>query len=201
VKDNKLNILNQYWGFSEFRPLQEEIINQVIQKKDVLALLPTGGGKSICYQLPAILMEGVCIVISPLIALMQDQVESLQKKGIKAELINSSIDRKNIDRILDNCIYGQVKLLYIAPERIQSQLFKERFKRMNVSFIAVDEAHCISQWGNDFRPSYRSISILKEWRKDFKFIALTATATQLVTDDIQEQLSFSQKKFFKKIIL
>lgn len=198
MKDNKLNILNQYWGFSEFRPLQEEIIDQVIQKKDVLALLPTGGGKSICYQLPAMLMEGLCIVISPLIALMQDQVESLQEKGIRAELINSSIDRKNIDRILDNCIYGKVKLLYIAPERIQSQLFKERFKKMNISFVAVDEAHCISQWGNDFRPNYRTIAILKEWNRKVKFIALTATATKLVTDDIQKQLSFGQNNSIKK---
>ena len=201
MKDNKFKILKKYWGHEKFRPLQEEIINQVIQKKDLLALLPTGGGKSICYQLPAILSEGVCLVISPLIALMQDQVLQLQKIGVNAELINSSIDFKNIDRILDNCIYGKVKLLYLSPERIETPLFIERFKKMNVSFVAVDEAHCISEWGNDFRPSYRNISKLKEWNPKISFIALTATATIEVAEDIIKQLQFSNKNILKKSFL
>ena len=201
MKDNKFELLKKYWGHEKFRPLQEEIINQVIQKKDLLALLPTGGGKSICYQLPAILSEGVCLVISPLIALMQDQVLQLQKIGVNAELINSSIDFKNIDRILDNCIYGKVKLLYLSPERIETPLFIERFKKMNVSFVAVDEAHCISEWGNDFRPSYRNISKLKEWNPKISFIALTATATIEVAEDIIKQLQFSNKNILKKSFL
>lgn len=201
MKDNKFKILKKYWGHEKFRPLQEEIINQVIQKKDLLALLPTGGGKSICYQLPAILSEGVCLVISPLIALMQDQVLQLQKIGVNAELINSSIDFKHIDRILDNCIYGKVKLLYLSPERIETPLFIERFKKMNVSFVAVDEAHCISEWGNDFRPSYRNISKLKEWNPKISFIALTATATIEVAEDIIKQLQFSNKNILKKSFL
>ena len=201
MKDNKLNTLKQYWGFSVFRPLQEEIIDQVLSKKDVLALLPTGGGKSICYQLPALMMDGVCLVISPLIALMQDQVNILKTKGIKAELINSTLNFRDIDRILDNCIYGDIKLLYLSPERLQTPLFKERFKKMKISFIAVDEAHCISQWGNDFRPNYRNISILKEWKPDLKFIALTATATAIVANDIQEQLKFENHNLLKKSFL
>ena len=201
MKDNKFEILKKYWGHEKFRPLQEEIINQVIQKKDLLALLPTGGGKSICYQLPAILSEGVCLVISPLIALMQDQVLQLKKIGVNADLINSSIDYKNIDRILDNCIYGKVKLLYLSPERIETPLFIERFKKMNVSFVAVDEAHCISEWGNDFRPSYRNISNLKEWNPKISFIALTATATIEVAEDIIKQLQFSNKNILKKSFL
>ncbi len=201
MKDNKFELLKKYWGHEKFRPLQEEIINQVIQKKDLLALLPTGGGKSICYQLPAILSEGVCLVISPLIALMQDQVLQLRKIGVNAELINSSIDFKNIDRILDNCIYGKVKLLYLSPERIETPLFIERFKKMNVSFVAVDEAHCISEWGNDFRPSYRNISKLKEWNPKISFIALTATATIEVAEDIIKQLQFSNKNILKKSFL
>lgn len=201
MKYNKFEILKKYWGYEKFRPLQEEIIDQVIQKKDLLALLPTGGGKSICYQLPAILSEGVCLVISPLIALMQDQVVQLQKIGVNAELINSSIDYKNIDRILDNCIYGKVKLLYLSPERIETPLFIERFKKMNVSFVAVDEAHCISEWGNDFRPSYRNISKLKELNPKISFIALTATATIKVAEDIIHQLKFSNKNILKKSFL
>ena len=201
MKDNKLNTLKQYWGFSVFRTLQEEIIDQVLSKKDVLALLPTGGGKSICYQLPALMMDGVCLVISPLIALMQDQVNILKSKGVKAELINSTLSFRDIDRILDNCIYGDIKLLYLSPERLQTPLFKERFKKMKISFIAVDEAHCISQWGNNFRPNYRNISILKEWKPDLKFIALTATATAIVANDIQEQLKFENNNLLKKSFL
>ena len=201
VKENKFEILNMFWGHNEFRPLQEEIIDQVLQKKDVLALLPTGGGKSLCYQLPALMYEGICIVISPLIALMQDQIKQLNEKGINAAFINSSIEYNQIDRILDNCIYGNVKLLYISPERITTQLFKERFKKMNVSFVAIDEAHCISEWGFDFRPKYRDIALLKDWKTDLSFIALTATATNLVSKDIQEQLHFESENVLKKSFL
>jgi ATP-dependent DNA helicase RecQ len=200
-RDIKLDTLFKHWGFASFRNLQENIIDQVLQKQDVLALLPTGGGKSICYQLPAIMMEGVCIVVSPLIALMEDQVNLLQQKSIKAELINSSQDRKEIDRILDNCIYGEIKLLYISPERIHSPLFKERFKKMNVSFVAIDEAHCISQWGNDFRPNYRNIAVLKQWKTNLKFIALTATATKIVANDIQDQLLFDHENLLQQSFL
>ena len=163
IKDNidnerKLELLQKYWGFNSFRTLQNEIIDHVLQKKDILALLPTGGGKSLCYQLPAILMQGTCLVISPLIALMQEQVEILLKKEINAAYINSSLNYKDIDRILDNVIYGNIKILYLSPERLQTELFQKRFLKMNLSFVAVDEAHCISEWGNDFRPEYRNIA-------------------------------------------
>ena len=146
VKENKFEILNKFWGHNEFRPLQEEIIDQVLQKKDVLALLPTGGGKSLCYQLPALMHEGICIVISPLIALMQDQIQQLNEKGINAAFINSSIDYNQIDRILDNCIYGNVKLLYISPERITTQLFKERFKKTNDRLSRLVASRLWSLW-------------------------------------------------------
>ena len=187
---DKQKILKQYWGHKTFRPLQEEVINQILQKKDVLALLPTGGGKSLCYQLPALMMNGVCLVISPLIALMKDQVDLLQKKGIKADLINSTLSKSAIDRILDNAIYGKTKMLYLSPERIQSELFQERLKKMKVSFIAVDEAHCISQWGYDFRPSYLNLNILRELKSNSSLMAVTATATPKVVEDIQNKLSF-----------
>ena len=198
MKDQKVTTLKKVWGYDKFRPLQESIIDNIIQGEDVLALLPTGGGKSICYQLPALLLEGVCIVISPLIALMKDQVEQLRLRSVNVEFINSSLSNKNIDRILVNCIYGNIKLLYISPERIQTTIFKERFKRMKVSFIAVDEAHCISQWGYDFRPQYRNINLLKEWKPELSFMALTATATAKVTEDIMEQLSFKKENVIRK---
>ncbi len=156
-----IKVLKKYWSFNEFRDSQKRIIDFVLQKKDVIALLPTSGGKSLCYQLPAVLMEGTCLVISPLIALMEDQVNQLLKRGIKAAYINSSLHFKDIDRILDNVIYGNIKILYVSPERLKTSLFKDRFKKMNVSFVAVDEAHCISEWGNDFRPEYRNISSLR----------------------------------------
>jgi ATP-dependent DNA helicase RecQ len=193
-----INVLKKYWGFDEFRDSQKKIIDLVLQKKDVVALLPTGGGKSLCYQLPAVLMEGTCLVISPLIALMEDQVNQLLKRGIKAAYINSSLHFKNIDRILDNAIYGDIKILYLSPERLKTSLFIDRFKKMNISFVAVDEAHCISEWGNDFRPEYRNISSLRTLNKDFSFVALTATATPEVVEDIEEQLSFKESNIIKK---
>lgn len=196
--NSKYIALKKHWGYDNFRPQQEEIIDHVLNQNDVLALLPTGGGKSLCYQLPALILDGLCIVISPLIALMKDQVEQLCQKNIAAEYINSSLSAKEIDRILDNCIYGKIKLLYISPERIQTPLFKERFKKMKISFIAVDEAHCISQWGYDFRAQYLNIAMLKEWDDTLKFIALTATATNQVIKDIQEKLLFSKKNVVRK---
>ena len=197
-KDALIKVLKKYWGFEEFRDSQKKIIDLVLQKKEVIALLPTGGGKSLCYQLPAVLMEGTCLVISPLIALMEDQVNQLLKRGIKEAYINSSLHYKDIDRILDNVIYGNIKILYLSPERLKTTLFIERFKMMNISFVAVDEAHCISEWGNDFRPEYRNISTLRKLNKDLSFIALTATATPDVIDDIEEQLSFKESNKIKK---
>ena len=197
-REELINVLKKYWGFDEFRDSQKKIIDLVLQKKDVVALLPTGGGKSLCYQLPAVLMEGTCLVISPLIALMEDQVTQLLKRGIKAAYINSSLYFKDIDRILDNVIYGNIKILYVSPERLKTTLFIDRFKKMNISFVAVDEAHCISEWGNDFRPEYRNISTLRTLNKDLSFIALTATATPKVVEDIEEQLSFKESNKIKK---
>ena len=193
-----IKLLKKYWGFDEFRDSQKEIIDFVLQKKDVVALLPTGGGKSLCYQLPAVLMEGTCLVISPLIALMEDQVSQLTKRGIKAAYINSSLHFKDIDRILDNVIYGNIKILYLSPERLKTDLFLDRFKKMNVSFVAVDEAHCISEWGNDFRPEYRNISAIRTFNKDLSLIALTATATPEVVKDIEDQLCFQKSNIIKK---
>ena len=193
-----INVLKKYWGFEKFRDSQKRIIDFVLQKKDVVALLPTGGGKSLCYQLPAVLMEGTCLVISPLIALMEDQVSKLIKRGIKAAYINSSLHSKDIDRILDNVIYGNIKILYLSPERLNTTLFLDRFKKMNISFVAVDEAHCISEWGNDFRPEYKNISSIRTLNKDLSFIALTATATPEVVEDIEEQLSFKESNKIQK---
>jgi ATP-dependent DNA helicase RecQ len=173
--------------------MQEDIINAVLQGKDTLALLPTGGGKSVCFQVPALLMEGLCIVITPLIALMKDQVEQLSKQGIQAIAIHSGLARPVIDILLDNCVYGQVKFLYVSPERLQTEIFIERVKKMNVSLIAVDEAHCISQWGYDFRPPYLQINLLRELKPEVPVIALTATATAVVRDDIIEKLVFRKE--------
>ncbi len=191
-------ILLKYWGHKSFRPLQEDIINAVIEGKDTLALLPTGGGKSICFQVPAIAKEGICIVVSPLIALMKDQVENLLKRNIKAVSIYSGMTKREIDITLDNCAYSDVKFLYISPERIQTEIFKERYKKMNVNLIAVDESHCISQWGYDFRPSYLNISSLREEHPDVPFLALTATATGEVVKDIQKQLKFKEENVLQK---
>lgn len=190
-------ILKKYWGFDSFRPAQDKIIKSVLEGQDTLALLPTGGGKSICYQVPGLLKEGICIVITPLIALMNDQVMGLKKQGIKAVAIHSGLDKREIDNALNSCLYGGIKFLYCSPERVQTDLFIERVKEMNVNLLAVDEAHCISQWGHDFRPSYLQ---LKEFRKllgDVAVIALTATAKTQVQDEIRKELEFKNGHIFK----
>jgi ATP-dependent DNA helicase RecQ len=191
-------ILTKYWGFTKFRPLQEEIINSVIRGKDTLALLPTGGGKSLCFQVPALAMEGLCIVISPLIALMKDQVENLKKRGIKAIAVYSGMSRHEIDVAFDNAAYGDIKLLYISPERIETDLFRERLHKMKVSLLAVDEAHCISQWGYDFRPPYLRIASIRQYLPGVPLLALTATATPIVMEDIMTKLQFGKKNVFQK---
>jgi len=193
-----VDILKKYWGFDFFRDKQEEIIESVILGKDTLALLPTGGGKSLCFQVPAIQMEGICLVISPLIALMQDQVDNLKKRGINAIAINSSMSKRQIDVALDNAIYGDTKFIYTSPERLKSHLFLARLEQMNINLIAVDEAHCISQWGYDFRPSYITIVELKKIKPNVPFLALTATATPNVVIDIQEKLAYKTHHVFQK---
>jgi ATP-dependent DNA helicase RecQ len=191
-------ILKHYWEYDNFRPLQEEIIQSVLLGRDTLALLPTGGGKSVCFQVPALAKEGICLVISPLIALMKDQVENLKAKGIEAIAIVSGMGKREVDIALDNCIYGTVKFLYLSPERLLSELVRERIKYMNVNLIAVDEAHCISQWGYDFRPPYLHIADLRELHPDVPVLALTATATAEVSDDIQQKLLFKQPNVFQQ---
>src|ERR1700712_4107261 len=191
-------ILKHYWNHDVFRPMQEEIIQSVLMGHDTLALLPTGGGKSVCFQVPALAKEGICIVVSPLIALMKDQVETLKEKGIEAVSIVSGMSKREIDITLDNCIYGQVKFLYLSPERLLSDLVRERIKYMKVNLIAVDEAHCISQWGYDFRPPYLHIADLRELHPGIPVLALTATATAEVRDDIQQKLLFKNPNIFQK---
>lgn len=192
------NILEQYWGYKNFRPLQEDIITSVLNGNDTLALLPTGGGKSICFQVPAMAKDGICIVISPLIALMKDQVENLIKKGIKAIAITSAMHRKEIDIALDNCVHGAIKFLYLSPERLETEIVKVRLQRMKVNLIAIDESHCISQWGYDFRPSYLKIAALKELLPGVPVLALTATATEEVVKDIQQKLHFKKPNVLQK---
>ncbi len=191
-------ILKQYWGYEQFRPLQQDIVEEVIKGNDTLALLPTGGGKSICFQVPALALEGMCLVISPLIALMKDQVETLQKLGIQAHAIYSGIPYNEIKLILNNCVHGGVKFLYISPERLGSELFKDYLPQLKVNLLAVDEAHCISQWGFDFRPEYRKIAELRILLPNTPVLALTASATKEVVLDIQQQLAFKKNKVFKK---
>lgn len=193
-----INILERYWKFTDFRPLQEDIINAVINNEDTFALLPTGGGKSVCFQIPTLAKEGICIVISPLVALMKDQVNALLNKGIKAIALTSGIPNKEIDTLLDNCIYGNYKFLYLSPERLQQELVQDRIRQMNVNLIAVDEAHCISQWGNDFRPAYKNINILRQLHPTVNVIALTASATPEVVEDIITELDFISPKVFKQ---
>ena len=191
-------ILKQYWGFDRFRPLQEDIIRSVLGGKDTLALMPTGGGKSICFQVPGLAMEGICLVISPLIALMKDQVHNLNRKGISAAAIYSGLPYKTIDILLDNCVVGKVKFLYVSPERLASDDFRVRLNKMKVSLLVVDEAHCVSQWGYDFRPNYLRIAEVRETLKNVPVIALTATATPEVVTDIQQKLLFKQPNVLKK---
>ena len=192
------HILSKYWGFTKFRPLQEDIIQSVLDGKDTLALMPTGGGKSLCFQVPALLNPGICIVVSPLIALMKDQVENLKEKGIKAIAIISGMGKREVDIALDNCIYGDIKFLYLSPERLLSELFRVRLRHMPVNLIAIDEAHCISQWGYDFRPSYLHLAELREIHPNVPILALTATATERVAADIQLKLNFKQAQIFRK---
>lgn len=198
---NPKAILNQYWGFDNFRPLQEEIINSILNGQDTLALLPTGGGKSICFQVPAMCKDGICIVVSPLIALMHDQVDNLKRRGIPAIAITSSMRKRELDIALDNCVYGKIKFLYLSPERLQTELARVRIGKMKVNMIAVDEAHCISQWGYDFRPPYLQVADLREICPDVPVLALTATAIPKVVTDIQEQLLFKTKNVFQSSFL
>jgi len=193
-----LEILQHYWGYTHFRPPQEEIIQAVLDKRDVLAILPTGGGKSICFQVPVLMQEGICLVITPLIALMQDQVKQLKQRGIAAVSVHAGMHHREIDITLDNCVFGKIKFLYLSPERLQTDLFKERVKRMNVCLVAIDEAHCISQWGYDFRPPYLQIAELREVKPDVPFIALTATATSVVKEDIISKLNLVNPALFQK---
>ena len=194
---NYQSLLKKYWGYDDFRGIQKEIIESIGAGKDTLGLMPTGGGKSITFQVPALAHEGVCIVITPLIALMKDQVSNLRRRGIQASAIYSGMKHDSILMTLENAVFGGVKILYISPERISTSLFLEKLRHMKVSFICVDEAHCISQWGYDFRPSYLSIADIRKELPDTPVLALTATATPEVIDDIQERLHFREKCVYK----
>jgi ATP-dependent DNA helicase RecQ len=195
---NLQQILLKYWGYSSFRPLQEEIIQSVLAGKDTLALLPTGGGKSITFQVPALAKEGLCLVISPLIALMKDQVDNLKKRGIKAAAIYSGMHPNEIDIILHQCRYGDFKLLYVSPERLTTVKFRDALRKMNINLLAVDEAHCISQWGYDFRPPYLNIADIRQFIPGIPVLALTATAVPKVVEDIQARLEFGISNVFSK---
>ncbi|WP_262888981.1 RecQ family ATP-dependent DNA helicase [Costertonia aggregata] len=193
--------MKKYWGFTSFKGSQEKIINTVLNKTDVLALLPTGGGKSLCYQIPALAQDGICIVVSPLVALIHNQVETLKEKGIKAIALTGGIPFDEVSNLLDNCIHGNYKFLYLSPERLQQEVVSDRIRQMNVNLIAIDEAHCISQWGHDFRPAYLECSRLKELAPDISIIALTATATEKVAKDILENLGMHNKSIIKDSFL
>lgn len=191
-------ILKEYWGYDDFRDLQEDIIKSVCEGRDTLALMPTGGGKSLTFQIPSLAMDGICLVVTPLVALMKDQVSNLKKTGIRAAAIFSGMTRQEIILTLDNCHYGDFKFLYVSPERLRTELFRERIVSMSINLIAVDEAHCISQWGYDFRPSYLNISDIRQLLPNVPILALTATATPSVVEDIQERLHFKEKNVFRK---
>lgn len=191
-----LEILSEYWGYESFRPMQEEIVSSALEGRDVLAILPTGGGKSVCFQVPALMKEGIAIVVTPLIALMKDQVQNLADRGIKALCVNAGMSRREVDVALNNAAYGDFKFLYVSPERLGTRLFQSYLTEMNVSYLVVDEAHCISQWGYDFRPDYLQIGKIRQMI-DAPVIALTATATPKVADDIMERLGFEEKNLLK----
>lgn len=191
-------ILLKYWKHNSFRPLQKEIIDSVLEGQDTFALLPTGGGKSICFQVPTMMREGICLVVSPLVALMKDQVANLQKREIKAIALTGGIHTEEIIDLLDNCQYGNYKFLYLSPERLQSDWILERIKNLPINLIAIDEAHCVSQWGHDFRPAYLKISELKKFFPKIPFLALTATATTRVIEDIKNELGLKDTKFFQQ---
>ena len=190
-------LLKQYWGYDSFRGIQEEIINSISENKDTLGLMPTGGGKSITFQVPALAKDGLCLVITPLIALMKDQVQNLRKRGIKALSIYSGMSRQDIITTLENCIFGNYKFLYISPERLDTEIFRTKLRKMKVSMITVDESHCISQWGYDFRPAYLKIAEIRELLPDVPILALTATATPEVVKDIQARLHFRRENVFR----
>ncbi len=189
---NPKEILLKYWGFADFKGSQQKIIAAVLDGKDVLALLPTGGGKSLCFQIPSLAKDGICIVVSPLVSLIQNQVDELKKRGIKAVALTGGIPFEDLNNLLDNCVFGNYKFLYLSPERLQQSLVQERIQQMNVNLFAIDEAHCISQWGNDFRPAYLNCSVLRKFFPDVPIIALTATATKKVAVDIIENLAMNQ---------
>lgn len=195
--DKFQEILHTYWGYSDFRGIQRDIIESIANGRDTLGLMPTGGGKSITFQVPALAKEGVCIVITPLIALMKDQVQHLKERGIQAAAIHADMSRSEVVQTLENCIFGGIKILYISPERLASEIFQVKLRHINVSFITVDEAHCISQWGYDFRPSYLNIADIRTMKPGTPILALTATATPDVINDIQEKLHFEKKNVFK----
>ncbi len=195
--DKFQEILHTYWGYSDFRGIQRDIIESIANGRDTLGLMPTGGGKSITFQVPALAKEGVCIVITPLIALMKDQVQHLKERGIQAAAIHADMSRSEVVQTLENCIFGGIKILYISPERLASEIFQVKLRHINVSFITVDEAHCISQWGYDFRPSYLNIANIRTMKPGTPILALTATATPDVVNDIQEKLHFEKKNVFK----
>ena len=191
-------ILYRYWGYETFRPLQEDIIKSILEGKDTLALMPTGGGKSITYQVPGLYLDGTCIVVTPLIALMKDQVDTLRGLGIKASYIHSGMTYLEMITTLDNCILGKYKFLYVSPERLSTSLFQDKLKDMSISLLVIDEAHCISQWGYDFRPDYLKIAELRQKIPQIPVLAVTATATPEVAKDIQEKLLFRAENVFRK---
>lgn len=195
------NILKEYWGYTSFRPLQEDIIQSVWEKRDTLGLMPTGGGKSLTFQVPVMAMDGICLVVTPLIALMKDQVDNLRERGIKAAAVYSGMSRDEIITTLENCIFGGYKFLYVSPERLSSDIFLTKLQAMDVCLLVVDESHCISQWGYDFRPSYLKIADIRETLINVPVLALTATATPDVVDDIQEKLRFKEKNVFRTSFL
>lgn len=192
-----VRLLKQYWGYDTFRGIQEDIINSITEGRDTLGLMPTGGGKSITFQVPALAKEGLCLVITPLIALMKDQVQNLKKRGIKALAIYSGMSRQEIIVTLENCIFGNFKFLYISPERLDTEIFRTKLQKMKISMITVDESHCISQWGYDFRPAYLKIAEIRELLPGVPILALTATATPEVVKDIQARLHFREENVFR----